>query len=376
MDCDLFQRITRDIYLFSILITMKRFLTNLCFFTVLASIPLVIEMALPKNFFTYRFYEALTSHGSSFVPNFNGNMIEEGDLAYRTPFAIPRQVTWHTDKLGFRNDQFIEKPDVIITGYSNIVGSSLSQEKTLPNVLVQQGIKAYSIAPKNFNFLISLIENHVIEKPQMIVFAAIERTLYTLPTLQFPKSGLAENIPVMKRFLVLNPFVLYMKSLYYHLKNPFISQYFKSRLFHTHGSGIQSPIDPKMFFYQGSSVITDSSDTQVNQTAEVILSYQKYCKDRGIDFLFFPIPNKETVYYDLIPLAAQPNFLEKLDAILVQKGVPTLNTFQLFNQKYRVCGQILYSNDDSHWNENAVTLVAGELVNYMKRGTDSVNIQK
>ena len=78
-------------------------------------------------------------------------------------------------------------------------------------------------------------------------------------------------------------------------------------------------------------------------------------------FLYVPMPNKESVYYDFIPLNKQPDYLFKLDSILKEANVSTINTLEIYNNYRKINSALLYHLDDTHWNSKATDLVSKEI---------------
>ena len=118
-----------------------------------------------------------------------------------------------------------------------------------------------------------------------------------------------------------------------------------------------------MLFLQGKKSIA-KVDARLKSTSKALISYKKYCDSQKIDFLFLPMPNKETVYFDLVPLSEQPDYLFRLDSILCNAKVNIINILPLYNLERRK-GSLLYHPDDSHWNGYATQLVAKEIKDYL-----------
>lgn len=96
---------------------------------------------------------------------------------------------------------------------------------------------------------------------------------------------------------------------------------------------------------------------------ENIVSYKKYCDSIGVEFLFLPIPNKETVYYKNVPFETQPDYLFKIDSILNYRKVESINSLKIFNDSKKY----VYHKDDTHWNYEGVNLIANEIVNFVNK---------
>lgn len=99
----------------------------------------------------------------------------------------------------------------------------------------------------------------------------------------------------------------------------------------------------------------------IDNVSKTIISYKKYCDSISVDFIFLLLPNKETVYFDKVPLENQPDYIFKLNSILEANGVRTINTLSLFNNARKNTNNYFYHVDDTHWNSTGVKLVADEL---------------
>jgi len=331
---------------------MKKFLINIIIFTLPLTI-FLIEGFLPINTFTYRPWEAMLYTTSKdvafpFYPNQDLKMLSMGDLLHHTENTILKKENWITDELGYRNDTFIKKPKILLIGDSFIAGSSLPQDSTLTNLLNNKlDTEVYNLAPAIFNDFISLLNNQIINKPELVVFSIVERNT-PQPILKGSHGTINQNISntsIFKDKLVR----------LYSLK------YIEARIKKEHGHGIPGK-DSIMYFLNGEN--QENNFEKIHEIARTIISYKNYCDSIGINFIFLPLPNKETVYFDRVPLSNQPAFIFKLDSILEINGVTTINTLALFNNEKE--NKYTYHLDDTHWNSFGVNLVANELRNKIR----------
>lgn len=339
---------------------MKSFLKNIVLFaTPLFILLFILEVILPPTMFTFRIWEAIKFKNDllvgPFYPNSNYSMIEVGDLSHHTKFAIEKQIKWRTDKLGFRNNHYISNPQILIIGDSNITGSSLSQDETLVSVLNQCGsLSAYSLAPANINIFIALKNEGVMKTPKILILSRMERGIPSLPP--YNTHSKVENT-----YIRLNTSLQFFTVPFDKLLRANSISYLKSRIAGTVGAGIQSKTDDKMLFLQGNKAIINPTDNKLNQISEKIGSYKNYCDSIGCKFIFLPIPNKETIFWEMLELQKQPTFLNQLNRKLRIKGLTTIDTVKLFNRLKR--NELLpYHYDDSHWNAYGVNTVAREIV--------------
>ena len=75
-------------------------------------------------------------------------------------------------------------------------------------------------------------------------------------------------------------------------------------------NSIQPSVDDSFFF--PSDTDRSPSDEDLDAIADRLVRYRDFLADRHIDFIFLPVPNKRTIYYDLVPLDSQPVFVSRL----------------------------------------------------------------
>ena len=349
--------------------TVKKFLRKVILFALPPLLVIAITEAffLPPNFFTYRTWEALiyknpVPHLGGFYPDMHTIMDEQGDLAFRTKYAIvDKDVKWDIDKLGFRNNKFVEDPDALIIGDSFTAGIALSQDETITNktqMLLGKKLKVYNIAPSSFGNFNFLYQNKFIQKPRLIIYSLVERNLPSILTIEEEahdrKLKLVRSAGKSLDFKGFNTCIDRLIS--------FNSLRWAAAKMGETNIGHKSPFDSTLFFMQGKEV-KHFALKDAEATAKKIISYKKYCDDAGIRFIFMPMPNKETVYFDLVPFDKQPQFLFQLDSILHQSGVETINTLSIYNG-LRSSVPVLYKPDDTHWNAKATTIIAEEIVKH------------
>ena len=133
-----------------------------------------------------------------------------------------------------------------------------------------------------------------------------------------------------------------------------------ARIKNQKGFGSQSPINSHMFFAQGKHAkVFNQNDLQ--ESVDAIKTHKKYCDSLDITYIYIPMPNKETVYYDLVPLHEQPKYLFLLDSLLILQDIHTIHTIDIYNKYSSTSSELLYHYDDSHWNSNGISLIADTL---------------
>ncbi len=313
---------------------------------------------LPINYFTHRNWESLyvksnIPHYGPFFPNRTVTSVEQGDLAFNTNQAVLKNVVWKTDALGFRNEKLEINPDITVVGDSFIVGTSMTQNDIFSEQLENQyndSIRVYNLAPSTFSQWVELLETKAITKPKILIFSCIETTtpevFDTLST-----NYKTTKFRIKESFKQANLAPLIDRSTRF-----YIIRYLASRIKKNTGRGVASELQKDLFFLEGKTIkVID--DNQLNQTAAALESYKKYCDKIGVKFLFLPMPRKETVYFNLVPLPSQPDYMERLSNAASKREIHTINTANIYAQN-RKESQLYYQKDDTHWNPEGVKLIA------------------
>jgi alginate O-acetyltransferase complex protein AlgJ len=354
---------------------MKRFFFKILLFLSPFLLAVGIELfVLPIDFFTFRVWEALLIRElrsilpGHFYPRMEIVKLETGgDLTHDTSFSISRRVTWITDRYGYRKkDSEGIKPWVVIVGDSNIMGTRLTQEEMLSEVLEQKlKVPVYPYAPVGSinTFLKDL--RFIKNPPGVVIVSIIEREILNMP---FPK--LSEK---RERFLsfyewrdrirqtkwIQSAGVLLDRLLKMNMLN-----YVRARIWNraiVDFCHFPSKFGP-MYFVQGEAANKEVSHEHFHKTIKTIEAYNQVLKEKGIRFIFLPIPNKENIYHDFLPNPRRPVFLERLIQELKKRKIETVDTQKAFGDEYRKNSALLFFLDDSHWNPSGVRLAADRTV--------------
>lgn len=337
---------------------------------------------LPINFFTYRAWEAIIVkrfHSvlpGHFYPNMKISMIEEGDLGRHTKFAVKKPVKWETDRYGYRKrDSNISRYKIVIIGDSNIAGSGLTQEDMLSELLERRlKVKVYPLTSTEVPPINTFLndERFVYNPPEIVIVASMERNIAKLNEVQMgskyvQSSGVKQ---VLKRYLSSRrSLTILLDRIYKNSMCNFFGSRIKAKLkslvIKSDAENKSAP-DPKMLFYQGIEANKDIPREEIERIAHIITSYDRIFKSRGIRFIFLPIPNKESVYYDYLPIKKRPVFLKQLIQRLQAESIEAIDTQRAFEETRRERKILLYHTDDTHWNEHGVELVAGLIEGLLK----------
>jgi alginate O-acetyltransferase complex protein AlgJ len=341
---------------------VKKFVHKIALFFLLPAFCwALIEALLPVTLFTHRpweavFFAANVPSSTLAYKNLKIEMEAAGDLCHHRKNGKTRRQKWHTDKLGFRNNRFVEKADVLFIGDSFVAGCHLDQEEIISKRLEKKFanlVKAYNMAPCLFSTADEYFKKGIIKKPKVIVFSCVER----IPP---PKMVLYEGrVDSQPSFAVWDFWEAGGVNMYLDrgLRH-FSINWMRSRLRESKGAGIKGTSE--MYFLEGK--VSRAGEKELIRTADVIIGYKNYCDARGIQFIFLPIPNKESVYFERVPFESRPDFLFSLDSILLTAKVNTVNSLKIFSDFRKTNANLLYYLDDSHWNVTGVEVLLNELV--------------
>jgi hypothetical protein len=129
---------------------------------------------------------------------------------------------------------------------------------------------------------------------------------------------------------------------------------------------VQSRFGP-MYFLQGEAANREVPEDRFEKAIEALEACKNVLEERGIRFIFAPIPNKESIYYEYLPNGRRPVFLEQLVRELKKREIGTIDSQKAFEDEYRKNGTLLYFLDDTHWNEDGVRLMADLIVKVFEK---------
>jgi alginate O-acetyltransferase complex protein AlgJ len=341
---------------------IKKFIIRGAIFGLICFLPIYFQFFLPLGYFNYDAWGAtsyqMLKTGKPFYTNMNLEKIDEGDLAYRTEYAVQKKLIWQTDKYGYRNaPKKNENYDVLIIGDSVIVGSGLNQNETLASFLEKEtGLNVYAIGPAGIDTFRAdkrLMEN----PPKLIIHEGIERNLYTLPNLMknVDVKGEEDNLIKEKFYETLDQ-CLKMSPIRY------LFARIRGLIFNR---DMIVNDTTKMVFFQTSLNNRKLNRENASEIVSRIISYNQYFNKKGIKYVFLPVPDKESVYFDDIPkkYITSDNDFEVITPLvdeLTENNVTTLNLLDIFN---KTKNETLYQLDGTHWNPIAAKIVAEQIIN-------------
>ena len=342
---------------------IRRFLIRTGIFLLIFFLPVCIELfVLPIDFFNFRVWEAVkvtekyrTCFPGPFYPDKRISKVEEGDLAHHTDFAVERAVIWKTDPYGFRQSSTADSADIVLVGFSNVAGCGNSQEDMLAAQLEKMtGYSVYTYAPSDFSGFIP-DRRFQKRKPKLVILAAVERNLINLPPITAKVPSFWDSDFRIRWYR--SPLYRRAVELLDRISKKNMHHYLKARLFGSVRLRVPSLSD-SIFFLHGDSANRRVSESTIMETAEKIAAYRQYFASRGIRFLFAPVPNKETIYYSLLPSRMSSTFLERLCQETRRRDVATVEMKQDFDSVFMSEGPVLYYADDTHWTPRGVEIAS------------------
>ncbi|MBD1395618.1 hypothetical protein H9Q13_00435 [Pontibacter sp. JH31] len=334
--------------------------------------PVMEAVVLPMDFFTFRVWETISVNtmrimSGPFYPNMHMKMEEEGELAPHTAFAEKKEVEWYTDPYGYRNRD--TKAEVLLIGDSNITGAKLSQEETLAEVLERQiGKEVYSFAPATVNRFLGT-RRFEENPPEVVVVSSIERRIPELTPVG--ANGMASKVRDITGSVINSSPVLTWLAMT-------ADRVSKLALYRRTVANIERSFGRKEyivyhneFFIEGEFANRHFSDEEISYMADILEGYKHALAERGIAFVFMPIPNKENIYHQLLPSQQKPDFLARLMRELQKREVAVVNTQPVFERLYLKENKRLYPTDDAHWNNTAVKAAADLLAQHLNPDRDS-----
>ncbi len=339
--------------------------------------PVLEATVFPIDLFTFRIWETISVNkmkvmSGPFYPNQHMIMEEEGELAPHTPYATKRKVEWYTDAYGYRNRD--TEYDILLIGDSNITGAKLSQEETLAEVLERQLNKdVYSFAPATMNRFLAT-DRFTQDPPELVIVSSIERRIPELPAVGANgfnskvrnfTGDLINSSPLLTKLFI--TFDRISKLGLYHRTLANIERSFGKKEYISYNNE---------FFIEGEIANRDFSEEEIQQMANVLESYKNALAERNIQFLFMPIPNKENIYYKMLPSQKKPDFLPRLLKELRKRNINVVDTQTDFEKLHQQDKIALYPIDDAHWNNVAVEVAAGLLAEQIKENSNTTQSDK
>lgn len=332
----------------------------------------------PLSTFTFRNHEALMWASGVLRPTLGDyypnqtNVMDEGsgDLArccVGKYGVIKKNITWRTDRYGFRNDpRRSSEFQIILVGDSNSLGTGISQEAILSRKIgdeIKIPVYNYSIRNIKKDFLGDLKAMSI--KPKIVILQRIERDIPGIDCQPlYGDSRFWSYCKNKVKSILSTDFFLFFEIPLdrFIKKTPF--RYLCGKIDRAFGDvALPSTVGQEnVLFFNEVLSANVLGDDKILEIAKTIKKISNSLKENGIDFIFVPVPEKESIYYELLPGEAQKkfknkDFLVKLKKELDRLNVRSVDLYSNFRGRF-LAGQRLYFPDDTHWNEAGVELAA------------------
>ena len=353
-----------------LLLKILLFFCGLCTFVVLMQL-------IPKDTFTFRSWESVIWVEKSdtigrFYPNIKSVRDESGDLGHNSKYnVLKKNIYWETDKYGFRNDQSKDAAyDIVLVGDSNSVGSGTTQEQILSKQISRRiGSNVFNYAPMEIDgaFLANLSDMGI--NPKVVIYEKIEREIPKIAECndqdiaQKHRRTIKDAIEQSMKSLFANnlyTYVLIARDRFYK-KEPV--NFIQGKIDSSFGR-FNMPVsvgEENILFFDSSFATKEIQDDKISLIADKLEKLSIAFNKRGIKFIFVPVPNKESIYVELLPENKQPikniTFLSRLKKELDTRGVTSVDTYSLFRSSFQT-GTRMYFADDTHWNSVGIELTS------------------
>lgn len=286
-----------------------------------------------------------------------------GDLRalalYEKVTLEPRQVTFKTDSLGFRNSSDYHGQKYLLVGDSFIAGSGTTQDDILSQQLLKKhDFDGYNLAhPGGVDSYINFIktfDKHFDDTNKVVLFL-FEGNDFMAPDVAASEDSYIDGLK--SYFRIFNKTDIY-RFMYSHTSRYSLKKKEKKKVVDTHIiEGVPVSFYKKYAAVSERDFVLDNPEIEKNITS---------IKDR-IAYVFF-IPTKYRVYYEHIAklnsseMKALPNKQWELVQQMGKKhGIPVMDltpALIIASNKLLKKGELTFWQDDTHWNGNGISIAA------------------
>lgn len=288
---------------------------------------------------------------------------DEEDVSYILEEDLSKkklETNLFTDKYGNRNSELFDDLDIMICGdsFSSLV--MLKQDQTIQaNINQLSNFHANSIRIKGvfgFDNNIKYIATRY-SKPKLLVYEIVERNMHAISVISdstiYPfekknKIGDTKTISTIKKFINEGLDLPSLRYLQYKLQE--VSVHYPT-----------AENDKNFLFLEGKNY-KKYTDYEIDQVVSSLLKMKELTEANGMQFVFLPIPNKETIKYKDIPLEKRPDNLPRLFLKMEKYNIPYINVLDDFERSKTN----IYLKGDTHINAHGSSIVAKEMVKYIE----------
>jgi hypothetical protein len=225
----------------------------------------------------------------------------------------------------------------------------------------------YSFAPATVNRFLAT-DRFIENPPELVIVSSIERRIPGLPAVG--ANGIGSRVRNFTGNLISSsPTLTYLAVTLDRISKLGLYHYTLANIDRASGRKEYISYNDE-FFLEGEIANREYTEEEITQVADVLEGYKNVLAERGIDFMFLPIPNKENIYYQLLPSQKKATFLPRLMAELDERKVPYINIQDPFDSLYQQQQVLLYPPDDAHWNNVAVQEAAKLVTKHVNMARD------
>jgi len=349
-------------------------------FLVLAALTWVSLFALSLNFKPrdFRPWNRLRQGPFNFKPDSQVRMQICGDLGRIKgikDLQFWREQVFTTDPWGFRNLGRIEKPRVVVAGDSYGAGGGLNDDETISFQMTKfLGEPAYNYAGESPWAPAEFLADKRFHKnpPSILVYAPVFRAIKPFP-LNPPwnqtgwKARAGDVISDLQSFRIRLDRDNYLAELFKNLAARLAPEIISDLSSYITEINVQGKPELVLSLeIQGLTMTPE--ERQLALTARDLAEFNRLLQERGIHFIFAPIPEPGSIYPDFYKPESRaklqnPAFIDLLFRELAKRNIDYVDLRPNF-----IANRFpyLYLPDDAHWNPAAVSIAGHAMVDHIK----------
>lgn len=120
--------------------------------------------------------------------------------------------------------------------------------------------------------------------------------------------------------------------------------------------------------FEGTSLMSEREIYSASRTLELM---DEYCRDNGMKFAFVPVPNKNTLYPEKMPLR-YPRYTGKSNMDMIMESLENTEVLSIDIKKAFENEKVLYRRTDSHWTTEGAGLASDLILEAIGKDHDPV----
>lgn len=315
----------------------------------------------------YRPWEMLAlPDKTGFEPNARVTMSAIGDLGHESgiiSLQTPRDITWTTDRFGFRNPERSAPSPVVVIGDSFVAGAGLDDADTLARQLeARLGVSVYNRGTESLKGPALYLSDPRFARfpPRVVIWCPTQRGLEPrglAPPRAQPLDSPAFPDRIRRALGALdrdNGLVRVSRETFNELRY---------RLFGAPWVGRFDGEDRLRLPVEVARLHLTSEVRRLSRTIQMLSALATLLHERGSKLVYCPIPDAGNVYPELYSprdraRMVEPHHIDRVVEAAQRAGLEVVDLSALFRAHRR---PYLWWRDDSHWSPRAVELAADAL---------------